>query len=134
MFVLLASACKLSAPTDTTHADTGETTPAPGPAVAFDEVLWGEAGSFEYDKASVPCVTAYVESLSSDAALKSIATSWLTGWELPEVDWKTQTVLVVYIDMCTNGGSDLEMTDVWDTGGGTLQVDLTFHRGGIGTA
>jgi hypothetical protein len=76
-------------------------------------------------------VTAHVEALSSEAELKTL--TWLADWNVPTVDWKTEGMLVAYIDMCTSGGNDLEMTDVWDTGGGTRQVDLMFHRGQIGT-
>ena len=122
--ILLGYACTLGESDDTAS------TPPPGTAMAFDEVLWGEASGPDGTKYE-PCVTAFVETLSSDAELKSL--SWLAHVDVPSVDWKTESMLVAYIDMCTNGGNDLEMTDVWDTGDGTLQVDLTFHRGQIGT-
>ena len=125
--ILLGYACTVGG--DGTSDDTGSAPPPPGTAVAFDEVLWGEASGPDESKFE-PCVTAFVESLSSDADLKSL--SWLADWNVPSVDWKTDSMLVAYIDMCTMANNDLEMTDVWDTGGGTLQVDLTFHRGQFG--
>jgi hypothetical protein len=125
--ILLGYACTMGS--DGVPDDTG---PPPGTAVAFDEVLYGEAGGdWTAKDAEEPCVTAHVEALSSEAELKSMM--WLASWYVPDVDWKTESVLVAYIDMCTSGGNDLEMTDVWDTGDGTLQVDLTFHRGQLGT-
>ena len=129
--ILLVYACTLGgegASDDTASA------PPPGTAMAFDEVLWGEAGgNWQSADTEEPCVTAHVEALSSEAELKAL--SWLAHrGAMPSIDWKTESMLVAYIDMCTMGGSDLEMTDVWDTGGGTLQVDLTFHRGQFGTA
>jgi len=128
--LLLGYACTVDG--DGASDDTGST-PPPGTAVAFDEVLWGEAGgNWTSADTEEPCVTARVDALSSEAELKSL--TWLAHrHDVPSVDWKTESMLVAYIDMCTMGGSDLEMTDVWDTGGGTLQVDLTFHRGQIGT-
>ena len=120
--ILLGYACAVGASDDTTST--------PGTAVAFDEVLWGETSGPSKTEFE-PCVTAFVASLSSEAELKSM--SWLADVDVPTVDWKTDTMLVAYIDMCTHGGNDLEMTDVWDTGSGTLQVDLTFHRGQFGT-
>ena len=134
--ILLGYACTGAGSSDDSRAsdDTG-TEPPPGTEVAFDEVLWGEASWYaKSSDTDEPCVTAHVEAVSTEAAWKSIRTLWLSGWDLPTFDWTSESVLVAYIDMCTMGGSDLEMTDVWDTGGGTLQVDLTFHRGQIGTA
>ena len=133
--ILAALIACLPSDESTDSSTGGATTPPPGTAVAFDEVLWGEASGFKEPQAgSVACVTAFVESLDTEEDWKSIRESWLVHWDVPAIDWKSQTVLVAYIDVCTSGGHDLEMTDVWDTGGGTLQVDLTFHRGVFGTA
>jgi hypothetical protein len=131
-FVLIFLWSCVSSSADSSAADDSSSTrPPPGTAVAFDEILHGEASGPDGTKFE-PCVTAFVEALSSEAELKSI--SWLAHLDVPSVDWKSKSMLVAYIDMCTMGKNDLEMTDVWDTGGGTLQVDLTFHRGVFGTA
>ena len=129
--MILAALIACLPSSESSDSSGGATTPPPGTAMAFDEVLWGESYG-EYHSDSEPCVTAFVESLSSDAELKSM--SWLAHMDVPSVDWKTETMLVAYIDMCTMGGNDLEMTDVWDTGDGTLQVDVTLHRGRYGPA
>jgi hypothetical protein len=130
MIVLLSLACSLAPES----SDSSGGVKAPGAAVAFTEVIWGEASPVSEEASSVPCVTAFVQSLDTDEDWKAIHSSWLVHWDLPGVDWKSQTVLAAYIDVCTSGGHDLEMTDVWDTGDGALQVDLTFHRGVFGTA
>ena len=129
--MILAALIACLPSSESSDSSGGTTTPPPGTAMTFDEVLWGEASGPD-DSKFEPCVTAFVESLSSDAELKSL--SWLAHLDVPSVDWKTESMLVAYIDMCTMGGNDLEMTDVWDTGRGTLQVDLTFHRGAYGPA
>ena len=143
MIALLAFACLPSAESSGSGAESSDsptggttpTTPDPGTAVVFDEVIWGEAsGHWSSKDTEEPCVTAHVEPISSEGAWESIRTSWLLGWDVPSFDWESETVLVAYIDMCTMGKNDLEMTAVWDTGGGALQVDLTFHRGVFGTA
>ena len=132
MIALLAIGC-FTSPESSDSSSGG--TPARGTAVAFDEVLWGEASPQEVQAESVACVTAFVQSLTSEKEWEAIRTSWLADWaKLPSFDWASETVLVAYIDMCTSGGHDLEMTDVWETGAGTLQVDLTYHRGRIATA
>jgi len=135
--VLLAYGCTRGASSsdDSRASDDTGGTPPPGTAVAFDEVLWGEVPWYAESKGpDEPCVTAHVEALSTEGAWKSIRTAWFSGWEVPSFDWASESVLVAYIDMCTMGKNDLEMMDVWDTGSGTLQVDLTFHRGKFGTA
>ena len=65
---------------------------------------------------------ACVDLASSDQELESL----LPHGEVPSPDWGTETLLVAYKTL-GGGGPTLEIADVWDTGGNTLQVDLTLH-------
>jgi hypothetical protein len=125
--ILLGYACAVGESDDTGSA------PPPGTAMAFDEVLWGEAFGGKWTSADTeePCVTAHVEALSSEAELKSL--SWLAHRDdVPTIDWKTEPCSS-RTSTCVRWQTTTSGADVHGPGVETLQVDLTFHRGQFGT-
>ena len=129
MLIFLCS-CTSSSPDS---ADDSSTAP-PGDAVSFHEVAYGEVGGPDSVKGATACETAVATLVGSEKDLRTVLDTELQGLATPTgIDWTKEDVVVAYIAYCTHGKQDLEMTDVWDLGGGVLQVDLTFHDGPLGT-
>jgi hypothetical protein len=71
-----------------------------------------------------PGSRAFVEVVASEEAWERFHTSGSA--ELPSFDFDSVNVFVALLH--TSGENRLGITNVWDTGSGTLQVDLTSHR------